>query len=198
MEAASSRGRIRGHESAPADPIEHRTKGSAMSDESRPVRSAHRTLGRFAAAVVAVAAVALLPPGCATRSAGPVTVRVLGGIEQTEEAPFPADATILVRLQRDGVVLDEVTIDPAGPVRPIRSNCSMTGPRPGGRGSSWSRCDARDGSFWGHPRACRCGSTGRRPCSPAGCSRLAARWVPDRPRFRTVILKTPREGRVDH
>ena len=92
-----------------------------MSDEPRSVRSARSTRGRFAAAVVAVAAVALLLSGCATRSAGPVTVRVLGGIEQVEGAPVPADATIVVRLQRDGVVLDEMTIDPgrSGPPYPF-------------------------------------------------------------------------------
>lgn len=98
-----------------------------MSDQSCEFRERRRR-ARFTFAAVmrglvaAVAVIAILPSaGCATRSAGPVTVRVLGAIEGFDELAVPADATILVRLQRNGSILDEVRIDPArsGPPYPF-------------------------------------------------------------------------------
>jgi hypothetical protein len=102
-----------------------------MHDEARLARPGRSTPGGamtrvllFMAAAAVAAAMAAPLTGCARGSAGPVTVRVLGGIEAidgTEGASIPADATILVRLQRDGTILDEVRIDPArsGPPYPF-------------------------------------------------------------------------------
>lgn len=96
-----------------------------MSDESREGRPRPRfTPGSWSPgpALVAIAVIAVLSSvGCVARSAGPVTVRILGGIEGLDEAAVPADATIVVRLQRDGSVLDELSIDPArsGPPYPF-------------------------------------------------------------------------------
>lgn len=101
---------------------------------ARPARFARSIVGRAmarvplvmaaVAAVAAMAAMAAPLAGCGRGPAGPVTVRVLGGIEAidgTHGASVPADATILVRLQQEGTILDEVRIDPArsGPPYPF-------------------------------------------------------------------------------
>jgi hypothetical protein len=84
------------------EPREHRPRAGFVSAAVMLVRALVPT------ALIAAVATA----GCAARTAGPVTVRVLGAIESPDEVAVPADATILVRLQRDGSILDEVSIDP--------------------------------------------------------------------------------------
>jgi hypothetical protein len=70
---------------------------------------------RSAAIVGLVTLVAVALAGCAATTPLPPTIRVVGLVEPPDAVALPADAILVVRLERGGIVLDRLELPvPAG------------------------------------------------------------------------------------